>query len=333
MNPTLFAQVYDYENLYQAYLKARKQKRYRDQVLAFSYNLEEELLTLQNKLVWKQYQVGEYRQFEVWEPKQRTISALPFRDRVVQHAVSAVIEPIFERVMIADSFACRKGKGTLAAANRLSYFFGKQGTAYFLKGDVAKYFPSINQETLKGLVRRHMKDLDLLELLDQIISSASGAGLPIGNLLSQLFANVYLHQLDHFVKVTLGVKYYLRYMDDFLILGKSPEALGYLLRRIELFLKDELQLCLNAKTRIGRSSDGIEFVGYRIFRNNKIIRKASLCRMAKKFRAWKNGKVASSRFLQSIGSWAGHAKGTASHQFVETTLLKALKHSTNKGIA
>ena len=326
----LYPQIYDYENLYQAYILARKQKRYRGQVLSFGYNLEENLIQLQNELVWKTYKVGPYRQFKVWEPKERLISALPFRDRVVQHAVSRVIEPIFERRMFPDSFACRKRKGSLAAANRLAYFIGKPSATLYLKCDIAKYFHSINIDILKQIIQKSILDLDARWIVDLILDSSANSGVPIGNLLSQLFANVYLHELDFHIKTRLGIRFYLRYMDDFIVLGSSRPALQSALVEIERFLEADLHLCLNAKTKIGRVSDGIDFVGYRIFPQNRLIKKASLCRMRKKYRAWKKGKMKDQAYLASIGSWAGHAKGTASHGFVERMLRDSLKEALNR---
>lgn len=330
MSGTLYPLIYDYENLYQSYLQARQQKRYRGQVLSFGYNLEENLIVLQNELIWKTYQVGPYRQFKVWEPKERLISALPFRDRIVQHAVSRIVEPIFERRMIPDSYACRTGKGSLAAANRLSYFIGKPGTDRYLKCDVTKFFQSINIPIMKSIIRRYLDDEDVLEIIDKILDSAQGSGVPIGNLMSQLFANVYLHELDFHLKVRLGVKYYLRYMDDFIILDSSTPRLRALQEEIERFLGEELALKLNGKTQIGATRDGIEFVGYRIFPKNRLIKKSSLVRMRKKCRAWKKGKMKDEKFLKSMGSWVGHAKGTASHGFVEKMLWESLKASSER---
>lgn len=330
MSGNLYPLIYDYENLYQAYLLARVQKRYRGQVLNFGYNLEENLIILQNELLWKTYRVGSYRQFKIYEPKERVICALPFRDRVVQHAVSRIVEPIFERRMISDSYACRKGKGSLAAANRLSYFIGKPGTDRYLKCDITKFFQSINIPTLKSITRRYLDDEDVLRLIDEILDSAQVSGVPIGNLLSQMFANVYLHELDFHLKVRLGVHCYLRYMDDFIILDSSTVRLRALHAEIERFLGDELALKLNSKTQIGATKDGIEFVGYRIFPKNRLIRKSSLTRMRKKCRAWKKGKMRDEKYLKSIGSWVGHAKGTASHGFVEKMLWESLKASLDR---
>lgn len=322
----LFEEVYNYQSLYEAYLKARKQKRYRGEVLQFSYSLEENLIALQNELIWRTYRVGAYRPFVVYEPKKRQIVALPFRDRVVQHSLNMAIEPLFEKRMIYDSYACRIGKGTHQAARRLSYFMGKPGNHYYLKADIKSYFASINRVILKDILIRHIADEGVLWLVNEVLNSTPGTGLPIGNLMSQLFANVYLHELDHYIKNVRAEKYYLRYMDDFIIMHPSKAHLWELLSDIEDFLKSNLALSLNSKTKIGKKSEGIEFVGYRIWDNNKLIKKQSLSRMKKKARAWRNGKIGDDRYLASLGSWMGHSADTASHRAVEKIMLDSLHH-------
>jgi len=326
----VFEQIYDYHNLYDAYIKARKQKRYRAEVLQFSYALEENLITLQNELIWKTYKVGAYRPFVIYEPKKRQIVALPFRDRVVQHALNSVIEPIFERRMIHDSYACRVGKGTHQAARRVAYFLGKPGNYYYLKADVKSFFASVNRTILRSILAERIEDEGLMWLVDQVLNSTPGTGLPIGNLMSQLFANVYLHELDHYVKNVRGVNFYVRYMDDFIVLHESKAFLWSLLADIEELLRTRLALSLNAKTRIGKTSEGIEFVGYRIWSRNKLIKKQSLNRMRKKARAWRQGKISDDRFLASIGSWIGHCGDTASHKAVEKIMLNCLQHAIKR---
>jgi RNA-directed DNA polymerase len=328
---TDFERVYDYQSLYEAYLRSRKAKRYRSEVLQFSYHLEENLIELQNELIWKTYEVGRYRPFIVHDPKTRQVVALPFRDRVVQHSLNAVLEPYFERRMIRDSYACRVGKGTHEAARRVSYFLGKPDVHYYLKADIKSYFQSVNHRILWSLLTERIDDEDILWLVEKILESTPGTGLPIGNLMSQLFANVYLHELDHLVKNVLGVKYYVRYMDDFLIFHPSKSALWALLEELRGFLENDLALRLNQKTRIDKASRGVEFVGYRIWRNNKLIKKQSLNRMRRKARAWRNGKMDDDQFLASVGSWVGHARDTASHQEVEKLLLMSLQHAAFRG--
>lgn len=330
---TLWEQVYDYQSLYEAYLRARKEKRYRGEVLEFSYSLEENLISLQNELIWGEYRPGEYRHFLVTDPKERPVVAAPFRDRVVQHSLNAVMEPIFDRVMYRDSYACRKGGGTHEAARRVAYFLGKQGNAYYLKGDIQKYFPSIDHDILRDLFRRRLHDEDVLHLIDLFLESVPGdgaVGMPIGNLLSQLSANVYLHELDHYVKSDLGVKYYVRYMDDFLIFHSSKRRLYEILQEVRAWLSEHLHLRLNRKTRIDHAKNGVDFVGYRIWSHNKLIRKKSLQRMRRKMRAWKNGKTSDENYLASLGSWIGHCRETATRDVVETLLFESLQHATGR---
>jgi retron-type reverse transcriptase len=320
-----YSDVYDFANLYDAYLKARKQKRYRGEVLQFSYNIEQGLLTLQQELKEKTYAVGKYRPFVIYEPKKRQIVALPFRDRIVQHALNTVIEPLFDRRMISDSFACRIGKGTHAAAKRVSYFMGKPSNIYYLKLDIKSFFASVDRNILKTIVCNIVEDKDILWLIDVIFNSSPVPGMPIGNLMSQLFANVYLHELDHHCKNALGVQYYIRYMDDVLILSHSKSYLQAILASITDFVSTHLALELNHKTGIGKCKDGIEFVGYRIWRNLRLIKKQSLTRMKKKVRAWKSGKIQDIKFMASLGSWMGHSVDTSSYRGVMRIALDTMR--------
>jgi len=325
----MYEKVYNYQRLYEAYERARKAKRYRNEVLQFSYALEENLIKLQNELIWHTYKVGEYNSFIVHDPKIRQIVALPFKDRIIQHSLNAAVEPIFEKRMIYDSYACRVGKGTHAIARRISYFMGKPENYYYLKADIKAYFASINRDILRKLLEKRIIDPETMWLIDQILNSSPYAGLPLGNLMSQLFANVYLHELDHFVKNILGIKYYVRYMDDFLIFNKNKPHLEQILDKIRFFLNTKLGLSLNSKTRIGKSSEGCVFVGYRIWDNNKLIKKQSLKRMRRKEKAWEKGKISDDRYIASIGSWMGHSRDTSSHVAVEKLLLKSFKYSLN----
>jgi retron-type reverse transcriptase len=325
-----YSEVYDFMNLYNAYLKARKQKRYRSEVLQFSFNLDTELIMLQDELQHKRYKVGLYRQHIIYEPKRRQIVALPFRDRVVQHALNTIVEPIFDKRMIDDSFACRQGKGTHAAVKRLSYFMGKPDTIYYLKLDVQSFFASIHIATLKAVIRRTIADSCIIWLIDTILDSSPVPGMPIGNLMSQLFANVYLHELDHYCKNVLSVKYYIRYMDDILILSSNKAYLRAVLADIEYFVTTNLMLTLNRKTCIGKCKDGIEFVGYRVWRNLRLIKKQSLTRMKKKVRAWKSGKVNDDKFMASIGSWMGHSVDTSSYRGVMRIALDSMREMARR---
>jgi retron-type reverse transcriptase len=315
----LYPLIYDFENLYRAYLKARRNKRYQQEVLAFTANLEENLLQIQNELIWKTYRTGPYRFFYVHDPKTRLVAALPFKDRVVQHALCNIIEPIFESRFIYDSYACRVGKGTHAGADRVTQFLRiaqrKWERVYCLKGDIVQYFPSINHAILKAIIRKRIACPDTLWLIDEIIDSGGDGsdcprGLPIGNLTSQLWANVYLDQLDHFVKEVLREKYYVRYMDDFVILSGDKKHLWDIKHQIEDFLADKLDLRLNGKTGIWPISQGIDFLGYRIWPTHRLVRKSSIKRMKRKLkvfqRKYREGRIDLDKINATIQSWIGH---------------------------
>lgn len=308
----LYKQIFDFANIENAYKKARRCKRYRNEVLKYSANLEENLINLQNHLIWHSYRQGEYRNFYVFEPKKRLISALPFKDRVAQHAINNIIEPLMDRRFYYHSYACRKGKGAHRASNTLSTwiynlsFKGKQ--LYAIKADIHHYFQSISHARLKEIVRRVIKDEETLWLLDLIIDSGgeNGKGIPVGNLTSQLFANLYLDMLDKYIKETLRVRYYIRYMDDFVILSHDKAYLRDVLVKIEVFLRKELGLKLNPKTTILDSKNGVDFCGYRHYKDHKKVRKSSVRRMQKTIRAYRKGKISEERFAKSLQSWLGH---------------------------
>jgi retron-type reverse transcriptase len=331
----LFERIYDFENLYRAYLKARRGKRRSDEVLRFENDLEGNLIGLQNELIWGQYKTGAYRYFTVYEPKERQVAALPFRDRVLQHAVVAVIEPIWEARFIADSYACRVGKGTHAGADRAEQMMRQvkreHGEVWALKADVSRYFQSIDHGRLKGLLRRYIRCPRTLRLLNEIIDSAGdGVGLPIGNLTSQLFANVYLHALDEFVKYDLRERYYVRYMDDFVILSNDKAQLQSLRIEIEAMLWRRLCLVTNSKTHIfrvgGLRGRALDFLGYRIYPTHRLIRKASARRADRALRrlrsAYKKGVISLDRVRQTVASWVAHASHASSEKIRKAVLEK-----------
>ena len=290
----LYPRIYDFANLHKAYLKARGGKRYREEVLEFSCNLEENLIQIHNELVNCLYKLSAYRQFTIKEPKERLVLALPFRDRVVQHAVCNIIEPIFDSTFIKDSYACRKGKGVLKGVKRVGKYIvktAKNGEVYCLKMDVHKYFYSIDHDIIFGLIKRKIRCAKTLKLIKTIIDSADNPGIPIGNLTSQLLANVYLGSLDHFIKEELRVENYLRYMDDMVIIDNSKENLSRLLREIKIFLESRLRLKLNKKTQIFPIKRGLDFLGYRQFKDIRILRKIVMLKNYRKIKKFmKSGK-------------------------------------------
>jgi hypothetical protein len=280
----------------------------------------------------------------VHDPKTRLVAALPFRDRVVHHAICNVIEPIFETRFIYDSYACRAGKGTHAGVKRVVDFLKCAQRlwpkVYCLKCDISKYFPSINHNILKQVIRNKISCSKTLWLLDEIIDSSIGSneinpkGIPIGNLTSQLFANVYLNELDHYVKEDLRTMYYVRYMDDFIILGGSKKQLWAVLEVIRDFLEAFLDLQLNSKTAIFPITQGINFLGYRIWPTHRLLRKSSIRRIKRKLKAFKrkyqNGQIKLEKVNATIQSWIGHANHANSYRFKEKLFSNfALINKTN----
>lgn len=321
----LFSGIVDFEALHQAWNRVRRGRRSQGDVLAFERELEPNLIDIQNSLIWKTYRTGPYRRFRVFEPKERLIGALPLKDRIVQHALVAMINPIWESRFIHDSYACRPGKGAHAGADRAQMFLRQaqreHGCAYVLKADISKYFASIPHDALKRLLRRRIACADTLWLIDEIIDSIAEPndplprGISIGNLTSQLFANIFLHELDEHVKHELKEPRYLRYMDDFAVIGGDKAHLHDLRRSIEGFLYAHLGLRLNAKTQVfpvsierGRALD---FLGYRIWPTHRKLRRDSVRRMRRKLkrlaRLYHEGRVDLAAVDRVVMSWIGHA--------------------------
>lgn len=288
---TLLERIYSWENLLEAYHEAARDKWYRNDVTAFAARLEENLISIQNDLMWRTYTVGRYRQFYVTEPKKRLVMALGFRDRVVQWAIYRQINQELDNGMIYHSYGCRVEKGTTRAADRLQYWCTlvdrKPERWHYLKLDISKYFYRVDHEVLLGILRRKYPDEDgLLWLMETIINcdhtpfglppgkSADEVppserlfevGMPIGNLTSQLLANVCLNELDQYIKHELKCHFYVRYMDDMVLLAEEAATLNEWRVLIEDYLNRILHLELNSKTTIGLVCRGITFVGCRIY--------------------------------------------------------------------
>ncbi|PIR22917.1 MAG: RNA-dependent DNA polymerase [Deltaproteobacteria bacterium CG11_big_fil_rev_8_21_14_0_20_45_16] len=310
----LFSAVVSFENLYKAALKACRGKKMKKPVASFFFHLENEIILLQEELISGSYRPQPYRQFEIREPKVREICSSTFRDRVVHHAICNLMEPIFEKRLIFDTYACRDGKGAHAAIKRLQFFTRKQ--TYFLKCNIRKYFQSVNHEILKQLLRRVIKDDRLLSLMELIIDHAvpgsePGKGIPIGNLTSQHFANFYLGELDHFVKERYGLQAYVRYMDDFICLAQEKQILNNLLGEIRIFIHDRLRLRLKEKvTRMAPVSEGVPFLGFRTFPQMIRLQRPNLIRLRKKMRQreaqFKRGLIDQEDLICSVRSMIAH---------------------------
>ena len=330
---TLVEAMADYANVQKAYNKARKCKRYRKDVLLFTKDKEDNLETVRNDILGLSYEPSEYRYFKVYEPKERQIMALPFYDRVVQHAINNVLEPIFNQRFIFHSYACRKTKGMHAASDTLQEWlyewqkFHPDQPLYAIKADIHHYFQSINHDVLKAEIRKVIKDAGALVLIDKIIDHngqmPDGVGIPVGNLTSQLFANIYLNKLDQYIKHTLGAKYYMRYMDDFILLSPDKEQLRRWLADIERFLRDELKLELNQKTTILAAKNGIDFVGYKHRATHRKVRPDSVKRIKKTIKKYESGKITKEQLQKSIASWTGHAGHADSYNLQKKVIALA----------
>jgi len=320
--------VYEFENLYRSFTQSNGNKRFQPEALNFSFNLEGNLIQIQNELIWKTYQPGIYYEFYVYEPKKRLVSAPPFRDRIVHHALCNIIEPLFERKIIYDSYACRVGKGNHAAADRAQEYIRsavvRWGEVYCLKADIKQYFPSIPHIVLKRIIRRTISCKDTLWLIDKLIDNGVPLGtinprnLPIGALTSQLNANAYMGQVDHHIKEELQEPYYVRYMDDFIVLSPSKEHLWELKRQIEDYLNHELLLEFNKKTTIFPIGQGVDFVGYRIWPDHRLLRKRSVKKFKRKLRMFErkyaSGDIGFEEVNYCVQSWIGHAKHADTYQ-------------------
>ena len=294
-----------------AHQKARKGKRSKKSVVLFEMKLEDNLLKIKEELASLSYIPSPYKTFLINDPKERLISATAYKDRVIHHAICNIIEPIFERTFIDDSYANRKKKGTHAAIKRFQSFMTEND--YVLKCDIRKYFASINHQKLKEVIRRKIKCRATLVLIDKIVDSGNpnGKGLPIGNLTSQFFANVYLNELDHFVKEKLKLPY-CRYVDDFVLLSNSKTELDNAKTEIIVFL-ESYQLKIHPhKSHIIPSKEGVNFLGQRVFSTYRLLLsrnvKSYYRKLAMNIKLWKAKKIELAKLETSLNAWRGHAK-------------------------
>lgn len=372
LDESVMEHIARFEMLLGAYYRARRGKREQLRISEFDFLLENELSNLKRQLQSGEYVPQPYTHFTIFDPKTRRVSAPGFRDRVVQQALVATIEPIFEKRFIIDSYACRKGKGTHFGASRVKKFLmasrcvhGKESEMYVLQCDIQKYFQSIDWGILMKIISKTIRTKKVQQLIQTIITTHASAekisssadmerssvcgkgkaseknvsaqlslldlifdpndtdilpvsvvkrrGLPIGNLTSQLFANVYLNELDHFVKEVLREKRYARYMDDFLIIHPSKSHLREVQKKLQTFLGETLKLTLHPKkTTIKNVKDGVPFVGYRIFYDHILVRGDTLIRMQRKYRQKKklfDKKIITAKDLErSRASIYGHLK-------------------------
>lgn len=312
----LYQRICSVENLQLADSIARKGKLNQPGVLRHDRNRDHNIQDLHLALINKTYKTSEYTTFTIYEPKERVISRLPYYpDRIVHHAIMNILEPVFVSTFTADTYSCIKKRGIHAAARAVKEALkDTPGTQYCLKLDIKKFYPNIDHEVLKQLLRRKIKDQDLLWLLDSIIDSAPG--LPIGNYLSQYFANFYLTYFDHWMKEDLQVKYYFRYADDMVILSDNKDYLHQVLAQIRLYLHDNLKLQIKENYQVFPvAARGIDFVGYVFYHTHTLLRKS-----IKKSFARMLAKNSNPQSIASYRGWAIHCNSK--------NLLKKLLHET-----
>lgn len=306
----LFDKIVSLDNLYEADKRARRQKSHRPEVMLFDKNKDNLLLDLQRKLINGEYETSEYYVFKIYEPKEREIFKLPYYpDRIVHHAIMNIMEPIWVSAFVKGTYSCIRKRGIHKALKDVKFALKDEiNTQYCLKLDIRKFYPSIDHDILKTIIRKKIKDKRLLSLLDEIIESAQG--VPIGNYLSQFFANLYLTYLDHWIKEQKKVRYYFRYADDIVILGRDKQELRDLFYNIQDYLNNKLKLNFKDNWQIFKvDSRGIDFVGYRIFHTHTLLRKhikKNFCKKINKLNKKQN--LDKDTYKQKICSYIGQIK-------------------------
>lgn len=297
-----FDRIISRENILEAHSKAKRGKSDRKDVIAFEANMESYILAIQKVLSDQTYKVPAYYTFSIYEPKKRDVCQLPYQDHLIQHMIMNVVGYVFYNMLTADTFSCIEGRGIHGALKALKKALrDTDGTKYCLKIDIRKFYPSIDHNVLKSQLRRKFKDQKLLWLFDLFIDSSDG--LPIGNYLSLPLANFHLTPFDHWIKEVIGCKYYLRYLDDMVLLSGSKEYLHGVLAEIKRYLRDNLHLELKDNYQIFPvESRGIDFVGYVSYHTHIKLRKS-----IKKNFARKIAKGANAASIASYRGWTNHA--------------------------
>ncbi len=328
----VFEKIISLENLFLAWDKFKSDKQKKRDVQQFEWKLEENIFKLHRDLKHRRYEHGAYTSFFIHDPKQRHIHKALVRDRILHHAVFSVLNPIFEPTFISNSFSCRIGKGTHKGIDSLEKLTRKISSNAFkpcfvLKCDIKKFFETVNHSILLGIIRKRIKDKDVLWLLEEIIGSFSSQystlfyrkGLPIGNLTSQLFANIYLNEFDQFVKHKLKIKHYIRYTDDFAIVAEAKSYLESLIAPIRSFLSDKLTLELHPKKiTIRKFHQGIDFLGYILLPHYRLLRTKTRQRifrkLEKRVREYKSEIISGKTLNQSLQSYLGVLSHANTHK-------------------
>lgn len=327
----LYNQIISIENLFLAWKEFRSDKHYKKDVALFEYNLEQNIFELRHQLLTQQYNHGPYYAFYIQDPKQRLIHKATVQDRVLHHAIFNILNPIFEPTFIHNSYSCRIGKGTHKGVMGLASMLRKvsknnTSPCFALKCDVQKFFASVDQDRLLDILAARIRDENTMALLRKIVYSFDKTndkkGIPIGNLTSQLFANIYMNEFDQFIKHTLKVKYYVRYTDDFVIVSDNTDYLYSLLPLIRKFLGDKLALNLHPnKISVRKYSQGIDFLGYVILPHHIKLRTKTKRRMLRvldqKIEEFNNNEISAKTFNQTLQSYYGVLSHADSHKFTQ----------------
>lgn len=335
MNPQnhLYPKIYSLKNLALAYKNARKEKTKKNYVIEFEGDLFNNLTKIQDELKKNKYFPSPLKNFIIRDPKTRKISKSEFGDRIVHHALCNIIEPLFDKTFICDSCANRKNKGTSKAIERFRIFQRKvtknlTSNGFCFKADIKHYFQEIDRKRLLEIIEKKISCAKTIKLIKKILHNFEGEnGMPLDNLTSQFFANVYLNELDQFVKHKLKAKYYIRYVDDFVLLHSSKEQLKEWKKEIETFLEEKLKLELHPdKSKIINLSKGVDFVGFRNFYHYKLLRKRN-CKMAKnKIKKFKEKNSA----IEFFQGWNAYAKWADSF-YLRKNFSKKINKLNQKG--
>jgi retron-type reverse transcriptase len=330
----MYSYLCSYDNLEKAFKKARKRKTLKPYVIEFEKNLKKNHNQLRIELVLHIYRPKLLQTFILRDPKTRKISRSAFRDRVVHHALCNIIEPILEKPFIFDSYANRVGKGTFKAIERFEYFSKKvtknyNKKAFVFKADIKKYFEYVDHKMLISIIKKKISDPRVIWLIQTILNNyttnMADKGMPLGNLTSQFFANLYLNELDQFIKHKLRAKYYIRYVDDFVILDSNYYNLLKYQKYIDSFLKDNLFLELHQdKSKILPINKGIEFLGMRIFPYHRLLKKKNLRKFQKKSilinKNFFENKIDYDKVYDFFEGWCAYAKNASTYKLRKNVL-------------
>ena len=306
----LYEQICTKENICKAYHKARRGKRKKFYVRKFESDVDANIKRLHQELRDETWMPLPYKEFIAYEPKERLIRAPQFRDRVIHHALIQTLQPIYDKILIYDTYASRKDKGTHAAVDRLTQFLRQDhDNAFVFHGDVRKFFDNIDHETLIKILREKIADERVITLIRKILTNQGiSLGVTLGNYTSQWFANIYLNGLDYFAKHDLKVKHYIRYMDDFLLLSDSKPELHSWKHQIEKLLNVELKLELHpVKRQVFPTNIGVDFVGYTVWNDHKKLRRRNVSRFISRLKEFDKAPVITPFIEASLMSWKGYS--------------------------